>query len=293
VKSDRRLSKTLLGIAVVGLATFGVLGLYLVHMQQQAVAASDDVDPPGGTLILCGGGSVPDEIFARFVRQAGGPAAHIVVLPAYHPTAKEERELIAEWKRYGARTVVVLKAKTREEADAAAEKLTSATGVWISGGSQRHLAEIYVDTEVERQIQELLDRDGVVGGVSAGAAIMTQTMIIGGSEPGFDHRGFDLLPGVVVDQHFLTRNRARRLLAVLSRHPDLIGLGIDEHTAVVVQRAERRWSVIGKSYAMICLPSSDGFPRLEVLKAGDAAYIDELLETQDDLALNSTNSTSL
>ncbi len=283
MKSDRRLSKTLLGIAVIGLATLGAVGIYLIHMQQAAAASDNDVDPPGGTLILCGGGSVPDEIFARFVRHAGGSTAHIVVLPAYHPTAKEERELIAEWKHYGARTVVVLKATTRDEADAAADKLANATGVWISGGSQRHLAEIYVDTEVERQIQELLDRDGVVGGVSAGAAIMTQTMIIGGSEPELEQRGFDLLPGVVVDQHFLTRNRARRLLTVLSRHPDLIGLGIDEHTAVVVQRAERRWSVIGKSYAMICLPSKDGFPRLEVLKAGDAAYIDELLETQDDL----------
>ncbi len=237
MRSGGRLRNGLAALAVMGLTTIGVLGLYLVDAQRQAVAASDEIDPPGGTLILCGGGSIPGEVFARFIRQAGGSSARIVVLPAYHPTAQEERELIAEWKRHGARSVVVLKANTRGEADEVAERLRDATGVWISGGNQRHLADIYVDTAVEREIQELLDRDGVVGGVSAGAAIMTQTMILGGSsELTLEQRGFDLLPGVVVDQHFLHRNRTSRLLKVLTNHPELIGLGIDEHTAVVVDR---------------------------------------------------------
>ena len=150
--------------------------------------------------------------------------------------------------------------------------------MWISGGDQGYLADIYVDTEVERQLQALLQRGGVVGGVSAGAAIMTQTMILGGSNPELEQRGFDLLPGVVVDQHFLRRNRTKRLLNVLAKHRDLIGLGIDEHTAVVIERQRGYWDVIGKSYAMVCLPADEGFPRLEILKAGDRTDIEALME---------------
>ena len=155
-----------------------------------------------------------------------------------YPTAKEKRHLIAEWRAHGVASAVVLTATTRADADAStiADPFADATGVWISGGTQDYLADIYVDTEVERPIQARLDRGGVVGGVSAGAAVMTQTMIVGGSDPQFDPRGFDLLPGVVVDQHFLNRNRTQRLLNVLARHRDLIGLGIDEHTAVVIER---------------------------------------------------------
>jgi len=115
---------------------------------------------------------------------------------------------------------------------------------------------------------------------------MTQTMIIGGSDPQFEQRGFDLLPGIVVDQHFLKRNRTQRLLNVLARHRELTGLGIDEHTAVVIELERGHWSVIGKSYAMVCLPAAEGFPRLEILKAGDSTDI-ELLREQGPIAINS------
>jgi cyanophycinase len=277
-----RMKNTLAGVIIAGMMVLCMAGGYLVYMQSQAAANwQDDGGPdPAGTLILCGGGSIPDQVFNRFVRCAGGRGAHIVVIPAYHPTPKEKRELIAEWKAHGVASVAVLAATTRAEADACAvgAPFAEATGVWISGGNQRYLAEIYVDTDVERQLQALLDRGGVVGGVSAGAAVMTQTMIVGGSDPVLEERGFDLLPGTVVDQHFLKRNRTQRLLNVLAGHRDLIGLGIDEHTAVVIERQRGRWTVIGKSYAMVCLPAAEGFPRLEILKAGDSTDIDLLIE---------------
>lgn len=274
-----RLKNTICGLVVTGIAVLGVMGGYCVYMQQQAAVGSQADGPdPNGTLILCGGGSIPNQVFDRFVQCAGGQAARIVVIPAYYPTAKEKRQLIAEWRAHGVASVEVLSVTSRGDANAIANAapFASATGVWISGGNQGYLADIYVDTEVERQLQALLDRGGVVGGVSAGAAVMTQTMIVGGNSPELEQRGFDLLPGVVVDQHFLQRNRTQRLLNVLARHRDLIGLGIDEHTAVVVERKRANWSVIGKSYAMVCLPAEEGFPRLEILKAGDSTNIDSL-----------------
>ena len=158
-------------------------------MQQQAAASwQDDEGPdPAGTLILCGGGSIPEQVFDRFVRCAGGRSARIVVIPAYYPTAKEKRELIAEWRAHGAASVAVLSATTRAEADASAERgsrLPTPPACGSAAAIKRYLADIYVDTEVERQLQALFDRGGVVGGVSAGAAVMTQTMIVGGSDAG-------------------------------------------------------------------------------------------------------------
>ena len=286
-----RLKRTLVGVVIAGVATLGVIGGYLVYMQRQAAASwqEEDGPDPAGTLILCGGGSIPSEVFDRFVGCAGGRTARIVVIPAYSPTAKEKRHLIAEWRSHGVGSVTVLSATTRSQADASTTvaPFADATGVWISGGNQGYLADIYVDTEVERQLQALLDRGGVVGGVSAGAAAMTQTMIVGGIDPVLEQRGFDLLPGTVVDQHFLKRNRTQRLLNVLAGHRELIGLGIDEHTAVVIERERGHWSVIGKSYAMVCLPAADGFPRLEILKAGDSTNIEVLRDRPGSAAINS------
>jgi cyanophycinase len=116
---------------------------------------------------------------------------------------------------------------------------------------------------------------------------MTRVMIAGGHDPVIEQPGFDLLPDAVIDQHFFRRNRTQRLLAVLSRHPDLIGVGIDEHTAVVVQLRRGHWSVIGQSYVMICLPTEDRFPRLEILKAGESTDIEVLKDLPGATAIQS------
>ncbi|HTU23871.1 MAG TPA: cyanophycinase [Pirellulales bacterium] len=291
--ATNQLKSSLAGIVVTGAIVLAGLGAYLGYTTYLASASwQEEAGPdPAGTLILCGGGSIPTEVFERFVHCAGGRAARIVVIPAYSPTARERRLLVADWRSHGAGSVKVLSCGTRADADAADVKsaFADATGVWISGGSQRYLAEIYVDTEVERQLQALLDRGGVVGGVSAGAAIVTQTMIAGGSEPVLEQRGFDLLPGAVVDQHFLKRNRPQRLLNVLAGHRELVGLGIDEHTAVVIERERGHWSVIGKSYAMVCLPGASGFPRIEILKAGDSTEIELLRDQPGSVVINSAS----
>jgi cyanophycinase len=167
--------------------------------------------------------------------------------------------------------VQLLHTRSREEANAPEflRPLEEATGVWLAGGNQSRLAASYVDTEVERALKDLLERGGVIGGTSAGAAIMTRIMITGGRSLATQGRGFDLLPGSVVDQHFLKRNRLGRLLGLLAEHPRLVGFGIDEGTALVFQGD--RLSVLGDSYVVACMPASpeDETNRLEILKPGD------------------------
>src|SRR5437868_7020804 len=130
--------------------------------------------------------------------------------------------------------------------------------------------ELARGTAVERELRQLLGRGGVIGGTSAGAAVMGPLMITGGGERASLDEGFGLLPGVIVDQHFLKRNRVNRLLGALTRYPGYAGLGVDEQTAVVVRG--RSLSVVGNSYALLCLAASARKPAsVQALKSGDRA----------------------
>ena len=97
---------------------------------------------------------------------------------------------------------------------------------------------------------------------------MSDVMIEGGNPRAEVGRGFGFLTNAVVDQHFLRRSRVNRLLGVLAERPHLIGLGIDEGTALVLQGD--RWSVVGRSYVLACEVDKDGMPaRFESFGDGD------------------------
>lgn len=187
----------------------------------------------GGALIISGGGRLPPEIRQRFVELAGGVSARIVVIPAFAADEKQQAGLRDVWRPFGATNVVVLQADSREAADRTelTEPLKTASGVWLSGGQQEWLASRYVGSRVEMELQELVKRGGVVGGSSAGAAVMSRVMIEQGLDTATLGTGLDLFPGAVIDQHFLKRSRLNRLLRVLETRPELIGFGIDESTA--------------------------------------------------------------
>jgi cyanophycinase len=262
------------------------MGLAVVAGLGLVARPGDDLAPPkaaggasiaraGGTLVIGGGGRLPDEVYGRFIELAGGKAAKIVLIPTARSPAYDgvnPAKELESWKILGVASVRMLHTRSRATADdpGFAALLADATGVWIGGGWQTRLSETYANTEVERQLGALLDRGGVIGGSSAGAAIMTRVMIAGGRLDPIEGQGFDLLPGAIVDQHFLKRNRVGRLTRLLERHPDLVGFGIDEGTALVVDLRARRVGVVGDSSVVACLPASEGRPaRLEVLKPGD------------------------
>ena len=249
---------------------------YCVQFIILAQKDTDEIVGPkaGGALLICGGGSIPDEVRKRFVDWAGGKDAKIVVIPAFDAAENQRAadRAIDAWEEQGVANVQLLAIRSRDETNDASltKMLGEASGVWISGGDQSRLSEKFVGTEVERQLKLLLARGGVVGGSSAGAAIMTRVMIANGREDATELNGFDLLPDAVIDQHFLRRNRAQRLMTTLARHSDLIGFGIDERTALQVRVRDFWFSVLGESYVMAFLPQpNEKTPRIQILKRGD------------------------
>ena len=210
----------------------------------------------GGALVVCGGGKMPDPVRDRFVELAGGSSARIVVIPTAHAYADTPNvsRAIEAWNGHQVEWIRLLHTRSHDEANDPefVRPLTEATGVWFGGGKQEMLTSAYLGTEVERQLMALLARGGVIGGTSAGAAIMSRMMIVSGRTEAKLGQGFDFLPGVVVDQHFLKRNRIKRLLGVVRSHPDLLGLGIDESTALVVDIHAKRLHVLGNSFVIAC-----------------------------------------
>ena len=242
----------------------------------------------GGSLVIAGGGYVSPEVRARFVELAGGPNAQIVVIPATDPDPGDEDKWLAPWRGVGALHVQFCNAHDRATANSKqfCANLARATGVWFSGGYQAILADRYVDTAVQKCLHDVLRRNGVVGGCSAGAAILSRIMIKEGEVTPVEARGLDLISDAIVDQHFLQRNRLWRMQQVLEAHPTSIGLGIDENTALIVEVASWRLKVLGESYAMVCLPSAEGrSSRIEVLKAGECVLLSQL--RKDHLAYQS------
>ncbi len=219
---------------------------------------AQEVGPPNGALVVVGGAMRDQAIVERFLSLAGGPDAPIVVIP----TAGGGEEYGQYWqgllqfKAAGATNLTVLHTTDRAEADTDefARPIREARGVWFSGGRQWRLADAYLHTKVHRELWALLERGGVVGGSSAGATIQgsylargdtrTNTIMMGDHEEGM---GF--LKDTAIDQHLLRRNRQFDLIEIVQAHPHLLGIGLDENTAIVVQGD--RFEVIGQSYVAV------------------------------------------
>ncbi len=122
--------------------------------------------------------------------------------------------------------------------------------MWIGGGAQLHLQRAYAGTRVETELRALLARGGVIGGYSAGAASLSRVMIRRGFPEPIEGQGLGILEGVVIDQHFVAAGREPRLKRMVGRHPDLVGFGVDEDTAMIVHGG--RFEVVGRSVVRWC-----------------------------------------
>jgi cyanophycinase len=232
-----------------------------------------------GALVIVGGGGLPDVVRDRFLQLAGGNKARLVVIPTASNRADrpETSKSFAFWKAQNVASVKWLHTRDPKQANDPefVKPLTEATGVWLSGGDQSRLVSAYRGTLVEHELQQVLGRGGVIGGTSAGAAVMSNLMIQGGNPLARLGQGFGFLTGMVVDQHFLNRNRLNRLLDVLAKNPSYLGLGIDEQTAVVVKG--HTLTVLGDAQVRLCLPAAAQHPiSVQVLTSGEQIDLEAL-----------------
>jgi cyanophycinase len=181
-------------------------------------------------------------ILSAFVNLAGGPDARLAILPTASSIEEAGERYKAIFLTMGARSADVLYLPDRSVASSpeVAEVLDEATGVFLTGGNQMRLASIVGGTLVERKVRQRNRAGAVVAGTSAGASILSSHMVAyGSSGPSPRLRmaqmtaGFDLVPGVVIDQHFRQRDRFGRLLALVAGSPSLLGVGVDEDTAAL------------------------------------------------------------
>ena len=226
-------------------------------------AAHAQHGPAHGTLVISGGAEKPGIILERFIQLAGGPDAPIIVVPT-SGNAENYDQSYAGLKRFrdaGARNLYVLHTRDRAVAntDDFVKPITTARGIWFEGGEHWKHADAYLDTKVQREVLALLERGGVVGGGSAGGHIQSDYMEVsrnptqefaGRTLPRAEwRRGFQLVKNVAIDVHVLARNRQFDLIGVIQAHPDMLGVGIDENTAIVVQGDQ--FEVIGTSLVTI------------------------------------------
>jgi len=242
-----------------------VFGWAGVAVAQFNADAPEPLPALNGALFLHGGGVVDSEMRRRFVEIAGGKASRIVVIPTADTRDPLNAKKLEVWQEHQPESVEFLHVESRETITNAGfdRMLENATGVWFSGGKQSKLIDMYAGTLVEEGVMKLLSRGGIVGGTSAGTAIASKVMLL------YDdlRTGFDFLPGAIVDQHFFARNRTDRLQRSIEKHPDRVGFGIDEKTALLVRG--RSLEVLGVSNVMIAIAASKDRPaRTEILKPG-------------------------
>lgn len=226
--------------------------------------SSSPRDREPGTLVVIGGAEDKlgrASVLRRFVREAGGRGrARILVVPTASSVQPEMVEMYTSvFTRLGAAEVTAVRPTTRVEADDPDLAAASATvtGVYLTGGNQVKLSQIITGTRLGDAIRAAHSRGVPIGGTSAGASVMSTHMIAFGQH-GLTPRqsvsqvsaGLGLLDGVVIDQHFDQRDRYGRLMSVVAASPNLLGIGVDENTALVI--THRRWGeVIGAGAVFI------------------------------------------
>jgi cyanophycinase len=217
---------------------------------------------PQRQLVIIGGAEDKEEdckILREFVRCAGGTQARIVVMTvATELTREVGDDYIRVFERLGVDDVRIVDTVHREDASNsnAIEAIEKATGVFFTGGDQARITSTLKGTAIDESLHQGYNAGLVIGGTSAGASMMPETMIVEGiaeTNPRMETvetgPGMGFLPGVVIDQHFAQRGRLGRLLSAVAQQPQLLGLGIDENTAVVVRNNEL--SVVGEGAVTI------------------------------------------
>lgn len=224
-----------------------------------------------GMLVIIGGGDKPDYILQKIIDFAGGKDAKIIVIPNASSEPIESGEYnVDEFRKLGCNNVNYLFC-SRDEAnqDSIVKKLDGVTGIFFGGGDQAFLTRDLLGTKLLDAIKKIYENGGVVSGTSAGAAVMSEIMITGNELLNKDSssafidikkgnietiEGFGFIKSAIIDQHFIKRKRLNRLISVVLENPDLLGIGIDEETAILVYK-ESTFEVMGEGQVIVFDPT--------------------------------------
>lgn len=223
---------------------------------------------PKGSLFILGGGERDAPLMKRYIELAKAHDTGRIVIFAMASSVPDEvgPEILAEFRRLGANDVAYYNLPHEQAIQPGSDKiLDGAGGVWFSGGDQILLTAALLHTPVHQRMLQLYREGAVIGGTSAGAAVQSELMITGnernagGAEGEWDvivaddveHvEGFGFVRDAVIDQHFVARRRHNRLLAVVLQNPKLVGLGIDESTALLV-RPDGKYETLGSGQVIV------------------------------------------
>ena len=225
-----------------------------------------------GSLVIIGGGSRPDYMMEKIIALAGGKDATIRVIPNASGVPVESAEYqVNQFKELGVKDIDYIHLNREQAAtDSAVHLLENVDGIFFSGGDQSRLTRDFIGTKFLEAIRGVYNRGGVISGTSAGAAVMSEVMITGdenlNEDPDYNFisiqdgnivtvQGFGFITEGVIDQHFIKRQRNNRLISVVLEHPDLLGIGIDESTAIVVA-PDRTFEVMGENTVIIYDPQN-------------------------------------
>ena len=255
-----------------------------------------------GKLVIIGGVQTHD-IEKKFVELAGGSSARIILIPNAGSEPKLNSEIDQKkFQELGASADYILFTRQTADDEANIKKMEWANAVFFLGGDQSDLTRDMLGTKLLQKAFDIYNNGGVVGGSSAGAAVMSKIMITGNELINQDStsayitiqkgnmettEGFGFINSAIIDQHFIKRKRLNRLISVVLEHPEKLGIGIDESTAIVVN-PDNTFQVIGKSLVLVFnatrasdistnkdgLLSASGI-QLDILKSGDIYNMDK------------------
>ncbi len=221
-----------------------------------------------GHLFIIGGGERPDSLMTQFLALGGGEKARVLVIPFASEDIDDAGSYQQEqFERLGCAsskyTNTPKKLIDSEESLAALEGITA---IFFSGGDQNRLTDYLLGTKFLAKIREIYVNGGVIGGSSAGAAVMSKIMITGEEinvpekyKGDFSYikkntvqtaEGFGFITSAIVDQHFIARKRQNRLISLVLENPTMKGIGIDEATAIIVKQ-DGSYKVAGQSQVMV------------------------------------------
>lgn len=237
-----------------------------------------------GKLVIIGGGEDKKgdcAILREFVRLSHGAKARLVIMTIATDEPKESAAIYKDvFKRLGVENVQAVDISLRKDAhsDEALKVIEHATGLFFTGGDQLHVTSLLGGTKMQQLILRKYEEGTILGGTSAGAAMMSNSMILRGesnSNPRFGGMeigpGMDFLPGAMIDTHFSERGRFGRLLTAVAHYPQDIGFGIDENTAMIA--SDGKFEVIGENSVTVVDAGGITYTNLPDLESGQSLTI--------------------